>query len=209
MISLEANVIFPLSAETIADALGPFGPPVANVAANWPLIETALMARGIYSDLTAVGAIATVRVESPSFAPMKERGGPSYLANLYEGRADLGNTAVGDGVRFRGRGFVQITGRWDYAHFGEEIGRDLLGNPDMALDPQVAAEIFAAFFRERGVAAYADEKKWDMVRRRVNGGLAGFDVFLMAVNKLLAALANRSSSAPAPAANVPPGTVTA
>lgn len=180
---------FPLSPETIAEALGPYGPPAANIAANWPLIEAQLIARGIYSDLTAVAAIATVRVESPSFAPVKERGGPSYLANLYEGRADLGNTAVGDGVRFRGRGFVQITGRWDYTHFGEEIGRDLLSNPDLALDPQIAAEILAVFFRERCVPAFADEKKWDMVRRRVNGGLAGFDVFLMAVTKLLAALA--------------------
>jgi predicted chitinase len=188
---------FPLSPEAIADALGPYGPPAANVATNWPLIEAQFLARGIYSELTAVAAIATVRVESPSFAPAKERGGPSYLANLYEGRADLGNVAVGDGVRFRGRGFVQITGRWAYKHFGEEIGRDLLANPDLALDPQVAAEIFAVFFRERGVPAFADEKKWDMVRRRVNGGLTGFDVFLMAVTKLLAALTAAGNAQPA------------
>lgn len=179
---------FPLSPETIAEALGPYGPPAASIAANWPLIEQQLIAREIYSDLTAVAAIATVRVESPSFAPVKERGGPSYLANLYEGRKDLGNTEVGDGVRFRGRGFVQITGRYDYTHFGEEIGRDLLSNPALALDPQIAAEILAVYFRERCVPAFADEKKWDMVRRRVNGGLADFDVFLLAVTKLLAAL---------------------
>lgn len=178
---------FPLSPETISDILGAAGP-LANVRVNWPLLEQALMAREIYSDLTAVAAIATVSVETGAFAPVKERGGPTYLADLYEGRKDLGNTAVGDGVRFRGRGFIQITGRWDYDHFGKELGRDLIGNPDLALDPRVAAEILALYFQERGVPAYADAENWEMVRRRVNGGLAGWPRFLTAAQKLAAAL---------------------
>jgi hypothetical protein len=181
---------FPLSPETISGILGPYGA-IANVRANWPLIEAALVAKEIYSDLTAVAAIATVAVETGSFAPVKERGGPTYLATMYEGRADLGNIAVGDGVRFRGRGFVQITGRYDYTHFGQEIGQDLVGTPDTALDPKIAAEILAVFFRERGVPAYADTENWEAVRRRVNGGLAGWPRFIDTVNKLLAELRTR------------------
>lgn len=179
---------FPLTPEIICESLGPWGPSLENIRANWPLIEAALVAREIYSDLTAVAAIATVRVESPSFAPAKERGGPEYLAKMYEGRPDLGNTAVGDGVRFCGRGFIQITGRWDYAHFGKEIGADLVLNPNLALDPAISAKIFAVFFRERGIQQFADQKRWDVVRRRVNGGLGNFQLFLACVNKLVAQL---------------------
>jgi predicted chitinase len=179
--------MFPLSPEVISEALGAAGP-IVNVRANWPILESALLARSIYSDLTAIAAIATVSVETGSFRPVKEVGGPTYLADQYEGRQDLGNTAVGDGVRFRGRGFIQITGRWDYAHFGEELHRDLISNPDLALDPRVAAEILALYFHERGVPAYADAQKWEMVRRRVNGGMRGWPKFISAAQKLVAAL---------------------
>ncbi|MGA3295292.1 MAG: glycoside hydrolase family 19 protein [Candidatus Acidiferrales bacterium] len=192
---------FPLTPERIAEILGSYVDPKekigdrqvqgilrANVPANWPRIEAALVARGIYSDLAAVATIATVSVETLTFAPVKERGGPAYLADLYEGRKDLGNTAVGDGARFRGRGFVQITGRWDYTHFGQELGRDLAENPDLALDPQVAAEILALYFHERAIPSYADAENWQMVRRRVNGGLNGWPRFMDAITKLTAAL---------------------
>jgi hypothetical protein len=193
---------FPLSPETISEALGTAGP-IVNVRANWPILERELLARSIYSDLTAVAAIATVSVETGAFAPVKERGGPSYLADLYEGRKDLGNTAVGDGVRFRGRGFVQITGRWDYTHFGQELGRDLVANPDLALDPQISAEILALYFHERGVPAYADAGNWEMVRRRVNGGLASWPRFISAAQKLVAALKQVPQVAASPITNSP------
>ena len=187
MVTHAQELNFPLDAAAISSALGPYGP-IENVEANWPLVEDALDRRGIYSDLTAVAAISTIGVESGNFSPVKERGGPSYLANLYEGRVDLGNNNVGDGARFRGRGFVQITGRDHYAHFGAETGQDLLNNPDLALDPAVAAQILASFFAERHVHTHADLRNWDMVRRRVNGGLTGWPRFIDAVNKLLAAL---------------------
>lgn len=58
----------------------------------------------------------------------------------------------------------------------------------LATYPVIAAKIFAVFFRERGVQKFADEKRWDMVRRRVNGGLGNFQLFLACVNKLVAQL---------------------
>lgn len=176
---------FPLSIPQICAALGISCPP-ANVAQNWPLVEAALAARQIDSPMCCIAAIATIGVETGAFAPVKERGGPQYLDALYDGRADLGNTEPGDGSRYRGRGFVQITGRWNYAHFGGEIGRDLIAQPDLALDPSVAAEIFAVFFRERGVRPFADAREWHVVRRRVNGGVNGWPRFIDVVNKLVA-----------------------
>jgi predicted chitinase len=180
---------FPLSPALIAAVLGPFGP-LANVSQNWPLLEASLDAVGIYTELTAVACIATVAVETGTFYPMKEKGGPTYLTNLYENRVDLGNDQPGDGVRFRGRGFVEITGRWDYDHFGKELGIDLLSNPDEAMNPGTAAEILAMFFKERKIQQYADQQNWEMVRRRVDGGLNGWPRFIDAVTKLVTALNN-------------------
>lgn len=187
---------FPLSPEIISAILKPYGP-IENVRANWPLVEAALDRRDIYSPLSGVAAISTIAVETGTFCPIKERGGPTYLTNLYENRKDLGNTTPGDGVKFRGRGFIQITGRWDYAHFGAEAGQDLEGNPDLALDPSVAADILALYFHERRIQEYADQQNWEMVRRRVNGGLTGWPRFIDAVTKLVTALNN-----PPPAAGI-------
>lgn len=189
---------FPLSAEIISAILGPYGP-IDNVRANWPLVEAAIDKREIYSPLFAVAAISTIAVETGSFSPIKERGGPTYISNLYDNRKDLGNIAPGDGFKFRGRGFVQITGRWDYEHFGAEIGQDLVNNPDLALDPAVASDVLAFFFHERHVHVYADQQNWEMVRRRVNGGLTGWPRFIDAVTKLVTALNN-----PPPVAGISP-----
>ncbi|MGH9780912.1 MAG: glycoside hydrolase family 19 protein [Candidatus Acidiferrales bacterium] len=180
---------FPLPVEIISAILGPYVP-LANVRANWPLVEAALDERQIYSPLSAVAAISTISVETGTFRPVKERGGPTYLANLYENRKDLGNVNPGDGARFCGRGFIQITGRWDYAHFGAEIGKDLVSNPDLALDPATAAAVFAAYFSERHIPFYAEQQNWEMVRRRVNGGLTGWTRFIDTATKLVAALNN-------------------
>src|SRR5262249_19071276 len=143
---------------------------------------------GIYSHMTAVATIATVGVETGNFWPGKERGGVQYLLNLYEGRRDLGNNQLGDGARFRGRGFVQITGRFNYTRYAGETGHDLVNNPELALDPAVAADILALFFRDRAIPAAANSLQWHIVRRKVNGGMNGWDRFSDAVSKLLGAL---------------------
>lgn len=193
---------FPLSVELISAILGPYGP-LDNVRANWPLVEDVLDKRDIYSPLTAVAAISTIGVETGRFYPIRERGGPTYLTNLYENRRDLGNVNPGDGAKFCGRGFVQITGRANYAHFGSEIGQDLENNPDLALDPAIAADVLALFFRERHVPFYAEQQNWEMVRRRVNGGLTGWPRFIDAASKLVTALNN-----PPPAAGISPEVTT-
>jgi predicted chitinase len=187
---------FPLSPEIIAAILGPYGP-LDRVRTNWPIIEAALDRRGVYSPLSAVAAISTIAVETGRFYPIREQGGPTYLTNLYENRKDLGNVNPGDGARYCGRGFVQITGRANYTRFGSEIGKDLAANPDLALDPSIAADILALFFHERHIPEYADQQNWEMVRRRVNGGLTGWQRFIDAVTKLITALNN-----PPPAAGI-------
>jgi len=93
----------------------------------------------------------------------------------YEGRADLGNTQPGDGARFIGRGYVQITGRANYKRYGTEISVDLIEDPQKAEDPLIAARILAQYFldrRERFQAAL-QAKDYGVLRRLVTGGLGG------------------------------------
>ena len=91
----------------------------------------------------------------------------------YEGSKILGNTEPGDGKRFKGRGYIQITGRWNYGHYGKKVGVDLIKNPELAADPKVAADIAVAYWNERvdrDAARRGDVKK---VTYGVNGGYNG------------------------------------
>lgn len=72
--------------------------------------------------------------------PITEFGGKNYFRK-YDGRRDLGNNQPGDGYRFRGRGYVQITGRKNYTKWAGILGADLVGNPDLALMPEHAGRI--------------------------------------------------------------------
>ncbi len=183
----EARIIF--TPQQVSKAIGPKFP-IGNVTSNWPLVESALDRRGIYTRACAIAAAATIAVETGSFIPVRERGGPAYFTKLYwddQAKAkELGNTSSEDAVRYRGRGFVQITGRWNYDHFGKEIHVDLITDPDAALDPDVSADILAVFFRERKVDQAALAGDWEHVRRRVNGGLTGWADFKRYVEALSA-----------------------
>lgn len=65
----------------------------------------------------------------------------------------LGNDQPGDGWKYRGRGFIQITGKANYADIGRAIGVDLVSNPDALLDPKVAAKAAVVYMQKRGSPA--------------------------------------------------------
>jgi putative chitinase len=169
-----------LAPATIAEKLGA---PSQNVVSNWPLIVAALDELGIHSDLVEIAAAATIGTEVPHFEPIAELGGPAYLSR-YDGRSDLGNSQPGDGERFKGRGFVQLTGRINYAAAGRALGLNLEAAPDKAMEPATAARVLAWFFATRHVADAANAKAWETVRRRVNGGLNGWPRFSALVEAL-------------------------
>ncbi len=174
-----------LPAGRIADAVGASP---RQVAANWPLLDRALRQAGMHDLGTRVAAVATVVTEvGHDFRPINEYGGRGYFTSMYEGRSDLGNTRRGDGARFHGRGYIQLTGRANYRTYGRRLGVPLERNPDLALRPAVAARVLATYFRERGVGAAARRGHWLEVRRAVNGGLNGWTRFEGAVTALLAA----------------------
>jgi len=131
-------------------SLGPLG--VALGAA----MAVAFPASAITSDLQVCHWIAQATHETEEFRYLTELGGSSYFVR-YDGRADLGNTKPGDGFTYRGRGIFQITGRWNYAHYGAELGLPLEANPALAAQPDVAVKIACAFWTEHHIGAVADD----------------------------------------------------
>src|SRR6185312_10129046 len=111
--------------------------------------------------------------------PISERGAVRYFAKYDAGTKlgkALGNTLSGDGYRFRGRGYVQLTGRANYVSAGSKLGVDLAANPDLALAPDIAAKIIVrgmseAWFTGKKLSDYINSGHCDFVaaRKIING----------------------------------------
>ncbi|HET6625076.1 MAG TPA: M15 family metallopeptidase [Nocardioidaceae bacterium] len=174
-----------LKPRQIAAAINASTPDVID---NWPPIEQALVEAGMESAATMVAAVSTVVVEvGTRFRPISEFGDRAYFTRMYEGRSDLGNVEPGDGARFHGRGYIQLTGRANYRAYGQRLGLALENKPELALEPEVAARVLAEYFKQRGVDTKARAGDWEGVRRAVNGGLNGWPTFERAVKALLVA----------------------
>lgn len=156
--------------------------------------------------------LATAHHETGAFKWMREIWGPTAAQKKYEWRKDLGNVQAGDGKRFMGRGFVQLTGRRNYADWTRRLGLDLIKEPDLVTTPAVAARVLVqgcmlGTFTGKKLGDYTAFK--DM-RRVVNGTdkavlIAGY------AETFLAALRGKepAPSAPAtPTATTPTTTTT-
>jgi predicted chitinase len=162
--------------------------PIDDPQTYLPGILLALKEKDLDNRLTLVATLATIGVETGGFKPIDEQGDDEYFTENYEWRSDLGNDQAGDGARYHGRGYLQITGRANYREYGQKLGVDLEGNPDLALDPIIAARILAYYFWDLKIDQAAAQENWEEVRTAVNGGLNGWDVFIDYVDRALAAL---------------------
>ncbi len=102
---------------------------------------------------------------------------PQKIANkVYASRMDNGNEASGDGFKFRGRGYIQLTGRANYTAFGKAINEDIANNPDV-VSGKYALLSAAWFWSKNGLNTLADGGASDQVvtsiTKRVNGGTIG------------------------------------
>ena len=129
-------------------------------------------------------AMAEANITSPQQQAMfiaqlaHESGGFHFMEEIasgaaYEGRADLGNTQPGDGVRYKGRGYIQVTGRYNYTQAGQALGLDLVNNPELAAQPQNAARIAAWYWTSRDINETANTGDFVQVTRLINGGTNG------------------------------------
>lgn len=125
--------------------------------------------------------IATPKQQAAFLAQLAHESGQlRYVRELasgqaYEGRKDLGNVVAGDGVRFKGRGLIQITGRSNYTKCGFALELDLLTNPELLETPENAARSAAWFWFQNRLNQYADNDDFVTLTKRINGGTNGLD----------------------------------
>jgi predicted chitinase len=132
-------------------------------------------------------ALATIRAETEGFVPISE--GRSQFNtlhtpfDLYEPGTSagnrIGNNQTGDGPRFKGRGYVQLTGRDNYTRLSGQVGINLVANPEAANNPTNAGVILAQFLKnhESAIRSALANNNLKLARKLVNGGSHGFDRF--------------------------------
>lgn len=92
----------------------------------------------------------------------------------YEGRKDLGNTSPGDGVKYKGRGLIQLTGKRNYALCGLALDLPLLEQPELLQQPENACRSAGWFWTNNNLSALADAGFFKELTRRINGGYNGY-----------------------------------
>jgi putative chitinase len=86
-----------------------------------------------------------------------------------------GNEQSGDGWKYRGRGFIQITGKENYSNLSKDTGIDFLSNPDLLLQEPNAIISALWFWHKNDLNSYADTGDLIGLTRRINGGLNGIE----------------------------------
>jgi putative chitinase len=159
--------------------------PRSNIKTHLPAVLAAMQKLNLSDRDMLLMALSTIRAESEGFEPIDEYpsqyntapGGAPFA--LYDYRTDLGNQGPTDGADFKGRGFVQLTGRHNYEKIGHQIGMDLVANPELANDSATAALILATFLKsqERRIRGALLINDLAEARRAVNGGSHGLASF--------------------------------
>jgi predicted chitinase len=142
-----------------------------------PFINKVMEIYEIDTPLRASAFLAQIAHESGELRYMEEIWGPTEQQNKYEPPSELaqklGNTESGDGFRYRGRGPMMITGRANYQKYGDRLGVDLVGNPDLATTPQYAFSTAGLYWKLNGLNELADIQDFTTITRKINGGLNG------------------------------------
>lgn len=128
-----------------------------------------------YSDPARLDALFS-KVQGLTHARQLISAGQAATANcVYANRNGNGGPTSGDGWRYRGRGYLQITGRGNYRQIGELIGMDLEARPEQLEDHDTAAAAAALYWRHHNINEAADAGDVLTVTRRINPALAGLD----------------------------------
>lgn len=136
-----------------------------------PFLNRTMVEFDVSTPLRQAHFLAQVSHESDRFNALEE-----YASGEdYEGRDDLGNTQDGDGVRFKGRGLIQVTGRTNYGTCGRALGVDLINSPTKLAEPTLASRSAGWFWATNQLNGDADNDDVRTVTRVINGGYNGLD----------------------------------
>ena len=151
------------------------------INAKWELIDrffnsllTKMNDNGITTPLRRAHFLAQIGHESGELRYTEE----IATGAAYEGRADLGNTETGDGVRFKGRGLIQLTGRANYQAYGDARKKDFVtpeNYKQIATDPDLAVDVACWFWNEHSLNEKADKDDINGITQTINGGYNGLD----------------------------------
>jgi putative chitinase len=195
--SVQANLEVNLTPNVIKSAFP--GASLSSIQTNLPFILSAIKEFQIFDPKLVAAIFATIRAENETFAPMAEAASKFNTRekpfDLYDPETPtgqrLGNTQPGDGSKFKGRGYIPITGRDNYRRMSDRLGLAslLTDNPDLANSPEISARILCAFIVDN--ARFKEALKNDDfvgARRAVSGGSHGFDRFSDTYKTILARL---------------------
>lgn len=148
--------------------------PLDKLHAYFQPLTEAMQEFAVDTSIRAAAFLAQLAHESGELRYMEEIASGA----AYEGRRDLGNTEPGDGVRYKGRGPIQLTGRANYRRCGAALGLDLEGDPEQAATPQVGFRIAGWYWTTHPAVArdcnqLADMQDFIGITRAINGGLNG------------------------------------
>lgn len=157
---------------------------------------------GINTRLRAAHFLAQAAHETAGFRTLTEIGNTAYFRRMYDIEGSrphvarrLGNTRPGDGALYRGRGIFQLTGRFNYAKFGEKIGVRLETFPERAAEPDISVTTALAYWNDRKLSPFADRDDLRGITRRINGGFNGLADREATLIRAKAALAGQPATA--------------
>ena len=138
----------------------------------------------INTRLRVAGFLSQIAHESGSLVYVKE------LADgkAYEGRLELGNDKPGDGVKFKGRGLIQLTGKANYTALSKEFSMDFISKPELLELPEWAAKSAGWFWKTHGLNEIADTGDIKKITKRINGGLTHIEQRIEFYNRALAVI---------------------
>ena len=155
-----------------------------------PYLNEVMVKYDITSKARIAHFIAQTAHESDGFNTNEEYA----TGSDYEGRGDLGNTQTGDGVRFKGRGLIQVTGRTNYFECGRALNVDLIANPEKLSTNEYAALSAGWFWDKNNLNKIADDMSLSsdetctQITKIVNGGYNGLDARLGYLNRAMSVL---------------------
>lgn len=145
-----------------------------NMAKFLPELNGTMAVFEINTPLRQAHFLAQLAHESGSLRYVRE----IASGKAYEGRKDLGNVKPGDGVKYKGRGLIQLTGRANYEAFNgwlNRSGTNVVEQPEELEKPELAALVAGWFWNRTGLNKLADKDDVRGVTRKINGGFNGLD----------------------------------
>ncbi|HSB11904.1 MAG TPA: glycoside hydrolase family 19 protein [Blastocatellia bacterium] len=196
-----ARIATALTPEQRSAYLDPLNAALSEFEINTPLRQAAFLAQTAHESQNFTRLVENLNYSAkrltqvwPKRFPTLQKAqpyanNPQKLANFtYGGRNGNGPEASGDGWKYRGRGFIQITGRSNYQACSDGLGADFISDPDKLAQPDFAFRSAAWFWRTNGLNGLADKADLKTITIRINGGTVGLDERIKLYNKVKAIL---------------------